>query len=101
MNKGKVQDQFIPATPDFSNKMNLGKLNPKSVKHVSEEGRVGKKEGTDTKQSRPKADQAVSSVSTAPALLDNISLTAQLKGKTELARGGFGLFLRPCVLAVI
>jgi hypothetical protein len=60
-----------------------------------------KKEGTDAKQSRPKADQAVFSVSAAPALVNNISLAAQLKGKNALARDSFGLFLQPCVLAVI
>ncbi len=54
---------------------------------------MGKKEDTDAKQLRPKADQSVSSVSAAPALVNNIRLTAQLKGKTELARGGFCLFL--------
>ena len=31
---------------------------------------MGKKEGTDAKRLRPKADQAVSSVSAAPALVD-------------------------------
>jgi hypothetical protein len=49
---------------------------------VVEGGR--KKEGMDAKQSRPKADQAVSSVSTAPALVDNIRLAGQLKGSLSL-----------------
>jgi hypothetical protein len=47
-----------------------GKINPKAVNRVSEGGRVGKKEGTDAERLRPKADQAVSSVSAAPALVD-------------------------------
>ncbi len=34
-------------------------------------------------------------------VVNNIGLAAQLKGKAELAKGGFGLFLQPCVLAVI
>jgi hypothetical protein len=80
MNEWKVQDQSILATSVFSKQIEPGKTNPKSVKHVSEKGRVGKKEGTDAKRSRPKADQAVSSVSPAPALVDNIRLAAQLKG---------------------
>jgi hypothetical protein len=46
----------------------------KSVNHVSEGGRVGKKEGMDAKQLRPKADQAVSSVSAAPSLVNSINL---------------------------
>ena len=45
---------------------------------------------------RSKADQAVSSVSAAPALVGSIKLAAQKE--TELA-SGFGLFLRPCVFA--
>jgi hypothetical protein len=84
MNKGKVQDQSILATSVLSKQIETGKTNPKSVKHVSEGGRVGKKEGTDTKQSRPKADQALSSVSTALALVNNIRLAAQLKGSLSL-----------------
>ncbi len=56
---------------------------PKSVKHVSVGGRVGKKEGTDAKQLRPKADQAVSSVSGALALVDDIGddVAAQVRGR--------------------
>jgi hypothetical protein len=65
--------------------MNLGNK-PKSVKHVSEGGRVGKKKGMDAKQLRPKADQAVSSVSAAPALVHNIRLAAQLKGRLSCKR---------------
>jgi hypothetical protein len=65
--------------------MNLGNK-PKSVKHVSEGGRVGKKKGTDAKQLRPKADQAVSSVSAALALVDNIRLAARLKGRLSCKR---------------
>ncbi len=68
----------------FQNKSGLGELTPKSVKHVSEGGRVGKKEGTDAKQLRPKADQAVSSVSAAPALVDDIRY-CRCSGRTELA----------------
>ncbi len=68
----------------FQNKLNLGNKTPKSVKHVSEGGRVGKKEGMDTKQLRPKADQAVSSVSAAPALAGYIGVAAQLKERLSL-----------------
>ncbi len=61
---------------------------------------MGKNKGTDAKQVRLKADQAVSSVSAAPALVDNID--SLLLRKTEQTRDvGFGLFLRPRVLAVI
>ncbi len=42
---------------------------------------MGKKEGTDAKRLRPKADQAVSSVSAAPALADDIGVAAQLKAR--------------------
>ncbi len=42
---------------------------------------MGKKEGMDAKQLRPKADQAVSSVSAALALVDDIGVAAQLKGR--------------------
>ncbi len=57
---------------------------------------MGKKQGTDAKRSRPKADQTVSSVSAALALVDTDGLL--LKKKTVLAINGFGLFLWARVL---
>jgi hypothetical protein len=57
----------------FSKQMNL-ENKPKSVSHVSEGGRVGKKEGTDAKQLRPKADQVLSSVSAVLSLVDSTNL---------------------------
>jgi hypothetical protein len=47
---------------------------PKSVNHVSEGGRAGKKERMDPKQLRPKADQGVTSVSAVLSLVDSIDL---------------------------
>ncbi len=41
------------------------------------DGKTKKKEGTDTKQLRPKVDQAVFSVSATPALIDTDGLAAQ------------------------
>ncbi len=68
--------------------------------HVSEGERVGKNKGTDAKQVRSKADQAVSSVSAVPALVDNID-SLLLRKTEQTSNVGFGLFLRPWVLAVI
>jgi hypothetical protein len=51
-----------------------------------------KKEGTGAKQLRPKADQAVSSVSAVPALVNNIRLAAQLKGRLSLQEGALVYF---------
>ena len=47
---------------------------------------MGKKEGTDAKRLRPKADQAVSSVSAAPALVDRINslLKRRLRARVAL-----------------
>jgi hypothetical protein len=50
------------------------------------EGRTKKKEGMDIKQARPKADEAVTSVSAAPTVVDNIKLAAQSKGRLSLQR---------------
>ena len=80
--KEKYKTRSFRLRQSFQNKLDLGELTPKSVKHVSEGGRVGKKEGTDAKRLRPKADQAVSSVSAAPALVDDIGyVAAQLRGR--------------------
>ena len=46
---------------------------------------MGKKEGTDAKRLRPKADQAVSSVSAAPALVDEYRPPLNQR-ETELVR---------------
>jgi hypothetical protein len=74
----------------------------KSVKHVSEGGRVGRKEGMDAKQSRPKADQAVSSVSAAPALVDRINLLLKRRLRQQLVALviSSGLCLLACSLGV-
>jgi hypothetical protein len=49
---------------------------------------------------RPKADQAVSSVSAALALVDNIG-SLLLRNTEQMSNLGFGLFLRARVSAVI
>ncbi len=61
---------------------------------------MGKNKGMDAKQVRPKADQAVSSVSAALALVDNID-SLLLRKTEQMSDIGFGLFLRPRILAVI
>ena len=55
------------------------------MKHVSEGGRVGKKKERTHKQSRPKADQAVSSVSVAPALVDRINSLLKKRLRASVA----------------
>ncbi len=62
------------------------------MNHVSEGGRVGKKEGMDAKRLRPKADQAVSSVSAAPALVNEYCPPLNQR-KTELVRVALVYFL--------
>ncbi len=61
---------------------------------------MGKNKGTDAKRVRPKADQAVSSVSAAPALVDYID-SLLLRKTEQMSDVGYGLFLRPRVSAVI
>ena len=46
---------------------------------------MGKKEGTDAKRLRPKADQAVSSVSAAPALVDRINSLLRRRLRASVA----------------